>query len=522
MSPNKAELVGLPIRLSFSELPTGHYMTLNILETSSPHDFGRLIIKYELDAKGQLRIAFPNQQAVVEAIEADELEGHIDHHGEFRLVRVSSPAESVEEVIESRDRVLFKDWIELEEVSPARSHSPEDVDQAEDLISTMVAARSESTPVDELVRIAQHPNPTVRAQVCQNPSATESVLAHLASDPNSGVASCVARRERVSWSLMKQLAAHHSDQVRSTLAQSKYVDPKILNELASDPVSNVRAEVAMNPSTPQGTLAQLALDAEPHVRGAVGSNLVTRLDTLEVLATDVEPIVRLRVISERLPYEVLNNLYDDTDENVRRRAATVLEQLDRQMIQEIQRGVRPETELIERLAQSKNVRSRRFIAQHASTPEHVLLLLSADSDDHIRKTIARNPATPTSALVALAASPQRDLKEVLISFHRKNGQVMELLAEDPDPYVRGFVAATAADIELRMRLLKDPDRRVRYGLLLHDSVPLEVAQALAKDPDPEIRSVASRWLAETPPESWPRPGGVGTRLMIEAPEKGGD
>ncbi|MET7420892.1 hypothetical protein [Dactylosporangium sp. NPDC005555] len=80
--------------------------------------------------------------------------------------------------------------------------------------------------------------------------------------------------------------------------------------------------------------------------------------------------------------------------------------------------------------------------------------------------------------------------------------VRSRLAEHPDGAVRAalVVSGRGTPRELYLRLVDDPDRRVREYLAAHDDVPADVRGRLARDPDPDVRATLAQWWTDAPEE----------------------
>jgi hypothetical protein len=74
--------------------------------------------------------------------------------------------------------------------------------------------------------------------------------------------------------------------------------------------------------------------------------------------------------------------------------------------------------------------------------------------------------------------------------------IMELLASDPDPRVRGHIARkNRASLSILTKLASDPEPSVRHGVIANKKVPLDLLQKLAGDNEPFVARDARNALA---------------------------
>ena len=169
---------------------------------------------------------------------------------------------------------------------------------------------------------------------------------------------------------------------------------------------------------------------------------------------------------------------------------------------------------------------RRALAQNPSTPKDVLVTLATDERKNTRLAITNNPSTPEEVLVMLVSDPfnqirwtvplhkncgaagQRAVAASQDSMAKQNlaGQqlapdVAAALAADPDPQVRGRLAAFTRDAELLERLMADPSDIVRAGATENRSLSREQLLTLAKDRSKRVRGQLAGFRTNLPPDA---------------------
>lgn len=155
---------------------------------------------------------------------------------------------------------------------------------------------------------------------------------------------------------------------------------------------------------------------------------------------------------------------------------------------------------------------RRALAENPSTPKEVLVTLARDERRGTRLAVALNPSAPEEALIALVSDPYNQVRWAVAvhgncgpsvqravaasgdSMARQNlvGQeladdVAATLAADPDPQVRGRLAAFTRDPELLAGLIADPSDIVRAGATENQLLSREQMLALATDRSRRVR-----------------------------------
>lgn len=129
---------------------------------------------------------------------------------------------------------------------------------------------------------------------------------------------------------------------------------------------------------------------------------------------------------------------------------------------------------------------RLKVAQHPSTPPHVIAVLAFDAEDYGSKIIAhyavQHPALPHSVAVQLAASEKSEVRIALAMNPALSLDLVEQLLEDEYPSVRGHAAANPVVPVNRLQELADStDLSTRRGVAQNKSAPFDVLVKLIND-----------------------------------------
>jgi hypothetical protein len=106
--------------------------------------------------------------------------------------------------------------------------------------------------------------------------------------------------------------------------------------------------------------------------------------------------------------------------------------------------------------------------------------LAKDSDFGVRDAAAEHPRCSKDSQVALASDDRWEIRRSIAKRQDAPLAALDLLANDPEPWVRFFVAANpTTSSQLRQRLEQDSNAKVR-SMARHASTPAaKVANALA-------------------------------------------
>jgi hypothetical protein len=136
---------------------------------------------------------------------------------------------------------------------------------------------------------------------------------------------------------------------------------------------------------------------------------------------------------------------------------------------------------------------KEAVAADRRSPPAVLDLLASDPNAWVRSWAAENPSTPAAALETLARDSDKWVRLGAASNPSTPAATLETLARDPDNEVRGDAASNpstpAATLET---LARDPASEVRLYAARNPWTPAAALEALARDPANEVRGFAAR------------------------------
>lgn len=118
----------------------------------------------------------------------------------------------------------------------------------------------------------------------------------------------------------------------------------------------------------------------------------------------------------------------------------------------------------------KSLFSRYMAAGSAKTNPSLLLKLSADENEHVRRRVAENLSSPGQALGVLAQDEIDDVRLAVARNRHTPAHVLQQLADDVNPEVRFAIAA-------------------------NDLMPDAVLLGLFRDADPWVADRASQTLS---------------------------
>ena len=215
-------------------------------------------------------------------------------------------------------------------LAPGRSsapHAPEHhaaglarlADDPDPGVRAAVAA-NKSCPTETLEMLASDSTPFVRQSVSLHPELSQRLLQCLAGDQNSWIRSVVTDRDDLPEYLLERLAMCPNSDVRAGVAYNALCPPSLLAKLGADTDSGVKAGVASNPSTPQPALRHCESDPSPFVLDALQRNPSVPEGFLERCATHPDPAVRSHA-ARNADVDLLQDLHTDPDPAVRSSAA---------------------------------------------------------------------------------------------------------------------------------------------------------------------------------------------------------
>ena len=181
------------------------------------------------------------------------------------------------------------------------------------------AAAHRSFPPAALVRVADDPQPAVRAAAGANPAAEVGMLNLLAEDPSDSPCTAAIRNRRCPQWMLARLADHPNPEIREHVAANASANTEVLAKLAADTVirlkefksdlsgdersrwtaqqqlRRIQVEMAHNPSCPPSVMHGIAKRADPGVRATLASACRDDPELLELLTSYNEGVVDQRV-----------------------------------------------------------------------------------------------------------------------------------------------------------------------------------------------------------------------------------
>ncbi|MFD8480659.1 hypothetical protein [Kitasatospora sp. NPDC059673] len=338
-----------------------------------------------------------------------------------------------------------------------------------------------------------------RAGLAANPAAPAEVLCRLLDGMAEGDGpSWPAQRPELPGRVVEAALRHPHWRVRAALAERPGLSPVVLAALAADRERRVRraaASAAHSVLLPERTLAALAADRDPDTRRRVPGCAGLPEELLVHLAQDDSPLVRAAAVAAdswaRLPARVRTALRADRDPAVR--AA-------------VQRALRVERPLPVTLAgyiaESDPVRRERTAAG-AALERALGEWLVLDDDPRIRRAAAGNPRLPTDLALALAADPDAAVRlAVSLRPDLTERQRSAVVYQVPDaaPPELPWVAERAEDPAELLRLARSGHPLVRRAVAALERLPGEVVALLARDPELTVRLALAEHCTDAPGE----------------------
>ena len=221
-----------------------------------------------------------------------------------------------------------------------------------------IAASSEETPPEALMKLAGDDVANIRWYVSKNTSTPPEALMKLAGYEN----------------------------LKKDVAKNTSAPREVLMMLAGDADMKVREYVASNINTPLEALMKLAGDDDMEVRKSVAYNKNTPVEVLIKLAEDSKSEIRSIIAWKKIPPEVLAKLAED-DNRVRFHVAA---------------NENTPPEALMKLADAHEADIRWRVASNYATLPETLIKLAGDEIDRVREEVANNKNTPLDVLMKLA------------------------------------------------------------------------------------------------------------------------
>lgn len=293
--------------------------------------------------------------------------------------------------------------------------------------------------------------------------------------------------------VLVELAQVRDPEVRAEVAKSAVATPAILEALALDPEDSVRLTVARNAKTPVDVLQSLLSDVSSNVRIAALSNEASPVNARAAAARDTEPKVRQRLAAlTDTSVDVLRELTQDQEAAVRMAVAYNLD-TPPELLAKLAEDPDAEVRLAVALGTGVTASGGRYPNYRRPAPDAVLVALSSDDDPRIRIASSGNPQLPIEALEVLANDPDPDVRGHV-------ARVVEHGYDQPLPWDhRSHFALDGGPrlvpTELLARLATSAHFEIRNAVGLHPEVPASVLIGLpGNDPYRVLRRRS--WSAE--------------------------
>ncbi|OKJ91834.1 hypothetical protein [Streptomyces sp. CB02400] len=269
-----------------------------------------------------------------------------------------------------------------------------------------------ATPVDAVLRFAEHPSMVMRGALAARPDLPAHVFRRLAEDLVPGVRAALAENPAIDEALMRVLATDNGHDVRRGLAHNPNVPLDVLTHLAGatriGPVLLPRiagaspaeiASLAASPVPGARMLVAARRDLPPGIRDALAADP----DAKVVASVAPHPGLseaRLRAMADRHGGRVVTGVAANPDT-----PAELLEDLARP-----QRAVRRALRDIARhrnataralLPCLADARARHVAAGHPALPERTIVELLEDDDRQVVEAAAANPSLPGAVMSRL-------------------------------------------------------------------------------------------------------------------------
>ncbi|MFD8634749.1 hypothetical protein [Streptomyces sp. NPDC059533] len=231
-------------------------------------------------------------------------------------------------------------------------------------------------------------------------------------------------------------------------------------------------ELAYNRRTPADAVARLARDPDPEVRAAVAARADIDPALLAELAEDLDEKVRTRARIHPLPRTWAQR--DVLDHAVFHGFGCACAIVDGYLEQE--------GDWYTDRARSEYAPMRRIAATYRLLPAELVEALAADPDPEVRHALAcHHPLAPPALVLDsfLTHPPQRPHLMTLPNLPRTG---LGHLLDHEDAEVRALAASDVTAAEPPLRLLADPEARVRRAAAASPLLPAELLASLLEDP----------------------------------------
>lgn len=320
-------------------------------------------------------------------------------------------------------------------------------------------------------KMADHTNPELRVRAARlwlwlTPGHRDALLA----DPDPGVRDAARVESRVLDAASMEAELPEPDCHHRGLLLGEYAVSRAVVE-ACLAAGRDLLSLARNRHTPADAVARLARHPDPSVRARVAGRADLNPSLLAELADDPHGAVRTRALLQPLPRTwaqrgAIDGIVGRTAEEI----GPVAEML-----------AEPDASWYEACAVSVHPLLRRVAATWPSLPEELVKRLAGDPDPHVRHLLAYNHplAPPDIVLDAFLAAPRRRPYLLTLPHLPRTGLQRFLDHEDPD--VRALAAADTTLDQPPIRLLTDPEARVRRAAAANPLLPPDLTWTLLEN-----------------------------------------
>jgi hypothetical protein len=396
-----------------------------------------------------------------------------------------------------------------------------------------LAARQDASE-SLLVRLSQHEDKNVRAQVAQNKGATAELLDTLSYDRAATVRAAVALNKATTREARERLARDSSDAVKTSAAMGD-LSPETLESLSKEKGSSLWTALAQNPSSNERTLLRLVgklapmqwgwfarqrplpesvlwalWEQEQKGQGGAWPNLLQVVEPPLVLWEKLAPLLGGRLgVSAAMNPKASGAL-------LARLAGSLLPDVRAQ----VARHPNAPEEAVARLVGDGELRVRVACASRAGLPGPLLERLLSDREPEVRAALGgqaglseeqmlslleRAPLVARRLLLRsdLSGRVLRKMAETMpaqVAQHPSAGEdLLEELAQSPDTGARQAAARRVAVGAWVLRsLARDSEPAVRVALAARAGLPLEVLELLEQDGDSSTRAALANNQSATP------------------------